>query len=311
MKKLIAIGEELIDFIPNVKGYEPKVGGAPLNVLGAFRKLGGNVLLYSAVGNDLFGQMIINYLIKNKIDYKRIKKVQEKTLLSFVTYNNNDREFYFSNLNPSYKYFNEFDLYEEDFLNTYAIHFCSVALKDGDMLLAHKKMIEIAKKYNVYISFDLNIRRQLYNDDNLLRNRIEEFINEADIIKISDDEFNFLYPNENFNTIFNNLLNKNAKLILYTLGSKGSYAINKENLIYLDAYKINKIVDTTGAGDGFIGSFLYQLAKNNIDLNKIDKLTLTNFLKFSNMFSGLSIRKKGAIASYPSKKEVLSNLINN
>ena len=254
--------------------------------------------------------MIINYLIKNKIENKRVIKVQEKTLLSFVNYNNNDRQFYFSNLNPSYKYFKPNDIYEEDFFNTYAIHFCSVALKEGNMLLAHKKIIEIAKKNNIYISFDLNIRRQLYNDDNLLKNRIEEFINEADIIKISDDEFAFLYPNEDFKTIFNKLLNKNAKLILYTLGSKGSYVINKENFIYLDAFKINKIIDTTGAGDGFIGSFLYQLAKNNIDLNKIDAATLTNYLKFSNMFAGLSIRKKGAIASYPNKREVLSNLIN-
>lgn len=317
MKKLIGLGEALIDFIPqeknkdlaDIKSFSPKVGGAPLNCLGAYQKLGGKTIYYTMVGKDPFGDKIINYLLKYKMDIKGIKNTSKaRTALAFVSYRNNDREFFFSNNNPSYNYFKEQYLNENDFKEAYAFHFCSVAIKSGTMLSAHKKALTYAKNHNLIISFDLNLRPQIYNDDLLLKERVKEFIPEANIIKIADDEFTFLFGDAPLIPTLTSLLNDNTKLILYTAGKDETIALTKKCVVRNTPPKTNPL-DTTGAGDGFIGSFLYQLARDEVsDLASLSEERLLSYLKFSNTFASLSTTKKGAISSYPSLKEVLLRL---
>ena len=314
MKKIIAIGESLIDFIPsdkinkieNISSFYPRVGGAPLNVLGAIAKLGGETLFYSTVGYDPFGLKIINYLKSNNINTSKIYIDKlAKTSLAFVSYVSNDRDFYFSSLKPSYAKYPLNMIKVSDFKDTYAIHFCSVALKDKSMRKAHYKALSLANKLNVLVSFDLNLRLNLYESKDLLKELVFEYMKYADIIKISDDEFKFLFNSKDVISSLRKLLNERTKLILYTAGQNGSMAITKNEVVKVPALKIVDIVDTTGAGDAFSGSFLYQLNVNNVkDLVNLTKEELTKYLSFSNKYAGLSTKKSGCITSYLTIKEM-------
>ena len=104
----------------------------------------------------------------------------------------------------------------------------------------------------------------------------------------------------------------NVKLVIYTTGSKGAYAFSKEHKAFSKATS-HKAADTTGAGDGFIGAFLNRLAMDNVKregLESLDSSRLQAYLDFANVCCGLSVTRKGAIASYPTETEILEEMKN-
>ncbi len=315
MKRIISIGEALIDMISidkessldNASGFIPKVGGAPLNVCGAISKLGGNSSIITMLGNDPFGDKIINYAKEFNIDTSFIKRTNKaNTSLAFVSRKaNGERDFSFYRKIGADMLLDEDDVKEEWFKDAYALHFCSVDLGDFPMRKAHEMAINYARKNNLIISFDPNLRFQLWDNLDNLKETVNEFINYADIIKISDEELSFITGYSNIEEAVNVLFRCNVKLIIYTCGKNGAYAITKKASAYNKGYCIENAVDTTGAGDGFIGSFLYQLESNNIiNLEDLTKEKLEEMLKFSNKFSAYSVLKEGSIASYPTKEDL-------
>lgn len=318
MKKLIAIGEALIDFIPgekskpikNVSAFYPNVGGAPANVCGAFTKLGGKSEMITQLGNDPFGDKIIDEFEKYGIGHSYVSRTDKaNTSLAFVALREDgNREFSFYRNPGADMLLSPESIKEEWFDDGYCLHFCSVSLGDFPMKYAHKKAIEIALKKNMIISFDPNIRLPLWKDENKLRAAVLEFMPLAHIVKISDEEIEFITGKKNVSDAKDILFRGNTKIVLYTKGAEGAefYRTHDNGN---SACENVQAVDTTGAGDAFIGSFLYKLYKNNItaeDLNKIPVETLLNALDFSNRFCTISITRAGAIASYPDNfKEVL------
>lgn len=307
---LFAIGEALIDFIPsetgcdfgNVKSFSPKVGGAPANVLGAFAKLGGKTQLITQLGNDPFGDKIVNELAGFNIGLDNVLLTDRaNTALAFVSLANDGNRTFSFYRNPSADMlYNAENIREEMFEDCYALHFCSVSLGNFPMKEAHKKAIELAKKQGAIISFDPNIRFPLWNDKRKLKEAIDEFLSSADIIKISDEEIEFITGTNDIEKGSKMLL-ENAKIVLCTCGAEGAYAFTKNAGVYVPSKKV-KAVDTTGAGDAFNGSFLYNLYRNGYErymLDKISKDELNQFVKVSNDYCGMSVQRQGAIESYP------------
>lgn len=226
MKKLMAIGEALIDFIPeeagkpmkDVCGFKPAVGGAPANVCGAYRKLGGAAEMITQLGNDPFGDKIVEEFKLYDIGTDHVLRTDEaNTSLAFVALKEDgNREFSFYR-KPGADMLMTADVVEKDwFENAFALHFCSVSLGDFPMKEAHKKAIEYAKA-----------------------------------------------------------------------------AAQGEKV---------KAYDTTGAGDAFIGSFLYQLSADGVEADTLENVTadkMEQYLTFSNRYCAESVTKAGAIASYP------------
>ena len=135
---------------------------------------------------------------------------------------------------------------------------------------------------------------------------MHEFIPYAHILKISDEELEFLTGKTEIQDALDGLFVGNVKMVIYTKGSDGAECYTKKASAFAPCEKV-KAVDTTGAGDGFIGSFLYQLFQNGINADNIDEVSaeqMEGFLKFSNKFCGYSVQKSGAIASYPTMKEI-------
>lgn len=318
MKKLIAIGEALIDFIPgekskpikNVSAFYPNVGGAPANVCGAFTKLGGKSEMITQLGNDPFGDKIIDEFEKYGIGHSYVSRTDKaNTSLAFVALKENgNREFSFYRNPGADMLLSPESIKEEWFDDGYCLHFCSVSLGDFPIREAHKKAIEIALRKNMIISFDPNIRLPLWKDKNKLREAVLEFMPLAHIVKISDEEIEFITGKKNVSDAKDILFRGNTKIVLYTKGADGAEFYRIHDTGY-SACEDVEAVDTTGAGDAFIGSFLYKMYENNItveNLNKIPVEILLNALDFSNRFCTISITRKGAIASYPDNfKEVL------
>ena len=318
MKKLIAIGEALIDFIPNekskpiknVSAFYPNAGGAPANVCGAFTKLGGKSEMITQLGKDPFGDKIIDEFEKYGIGHSYVLRTDKaNTSLAFVALNEKgNREFSFYRNPGADMLLSPENIKEEWFDDGYCLHFCSVSLGDFPMKEAHKKAIETALKKNMIISFDPNIRLPLWKDKNKLKEAVREFMPLAHIVKISDEEIEFITGKKDISEAKDILFRGNTKLVLYTKGSEGAEIHRLNDKGYSACEDVN-VIDTTGAGDAFIGSFLFKLYENNITADKLDSTpidTLVNALDFSNKFCTVSVTRRGAIASYPDNfKEVL------
>lgn len=315
-KKIVAIGEALIDFAPadtgkaikDTRAFEPNVGGAPANVCGAFVKLGGEALMLTQLGDDPFGDKIYEALRESGIDTSYIvRTTKANTSLAFVALKENgDREFSFYRKPGADMLYQPDAVPREVFDDAYALHFCSVSLGDFPMRDAHDRAIDYAKAAGAIVSFDPNLRKQLWDNQQDLYQAVQDFLPKADIVKISDEEVEFITGHSNIEDALPELFARGITLVIYTMGADGAVAYTENVQAKADGYLV-KAVDTTGAGDGFIGSFLNQLAAEDKSIEDIAKLSeeeLKRYLRFSNVFCSESVKKHGAISSYATKAEM-------
>ncbi|RDY28977.1 carbohydrate kinase [Romboutsia weinsteinii] len=320
MYKIITIGEALIDFIPNQKGcmlkevtgFERVAGGAPANVAAAVAKLSGNAYFISQLGQDAFGDHIVDVLNEANVNTDYVLRTNKaNTGLAFVSLKedgNRDFSFY---RNPSADMLLEDNqIQEEWFKDCKVLHFCSVDLVESPMKYAHKKAIEYASNNNAIISFDPNVRLPLWENHEECRSVILEFLPMSHIVKISDEELEFITGIKDESEALESLFVGNVKAVIYTKGPDGACFITRKNGIIKNVegkgIKV-KAIDTTGAGDSFIGSFLYQLGRKNINLSNIediDEKTLEGIIAFSNKYAADTTTKKGAISAMCTLKDL-------
>lgn len=289
---LYSIGEAIIDFLPHNGGYLPVVGGAPANVAACYSLLQKQAYYIGATGKDMFGDMIAAQLkaFDVKTDFL-IRTDKANTALSFVTLKaDGEREFTFYR-NPSADMFLQKEhLKNLNFTSNDILHFCSVDLIDMPVKDATIYAIEKIKAKKGLVSFDPNIRKSLWKDWSEYKKVVLQFLPYADIIKISQDELDFIFDNNNITTIVNQLL-KTAKVVLITMGQNGSYCFTKNKQYFQNAFDI-KAIDTTGAGDSFIATFL-----RYADINNPGSLPLA--IKKAAAVSAIVCSKKGVFSSLP------------
>ena len=229
--KLCGIGEALIDFIPEVKGQRLKdvpsfkrvAGGAPANVVGAVTKLGIPSKFLTKLGDDPFGDYIVEVLDEAGIDTSNIARDKEgETALAFVSLaSDGNRDFKFYRKNSADLRYSVEDI-PTDILNDCGmIHFCSVDLVESPMKEAHKKLIDMAIAQNVKVSFDPNLRFSLWDDLDQLKETVNDFLKYADIIKISDEELEFITGHTDIKDALDGLFADRAKYVIYTKGADG------------------------------------------------------------------------------------------
>lgn len=312
--RILCVGELLIDFIcsdVNVGleqgvNFVKKAGGAPANVAVTISKLGGKALYAGKVGNDSFGEFLKNMLDENGVDTSMLVKDKEaKTTLAFVSLKSNgERDFIFNRGADELHSYDE--LNEDEIEKCNIVHLGSAtALLGGTSKETYIKVMNFAKDREKFISFDPNYRSDLWKGR--IQNFIEiskEFIKAADFVKVSDEELSIISGEEDLNNGLEVLHKLGAKAIAVTLGKEGTLLSNRITSKIVQSINI-KSIDSTGAGDAFVGAVLYKLCEFENPkeiLNDFEKLeTITNF---ANKVGAIVCTKLGAIAAIPTLEEV-------
>ncbi|KAH9726149.1 putative fructokinase-5 [Citrus sinensis] len=303
----------LIDFVPDVSGvslaestgFLKAPGGAPANVACAITKLGGSSAFVGKFGDDEFGHMLVNILKQNNVKTEGVCfDNHARTALAFVTLKKNgEREFMFYR-NPSADM-----LLKDSELNMGLIkqakifHYGSISLISEPCRSAHMAAMKAAKDAGVLLSYDPNVRLPLWPSQDAARDGIKSIWNHADLIKVSDDEVNFLTKGGDAekDDVVMSLWHDNLKLLLVTYGAKGCGYFTKKFKGRVPGFSV-KTIDTTGAGDAFVGSFLVSVAKDDNIFN--DEGKLKEALIFSNACGAICTTQKGAIPALPPPDKV-------
>jgi fructokinase len=311
MYDVIALGELLIDFTPagfSDNGntlFEMNPGGAPANVLTAVTKLGGKCAFIGKVGDDQFGYFLKKVLENNQINTDGLKfTTKENTTLAFVHLDDKgDRSFTFYR-NPGADTMLEEEDIELDLIEKGKIfHFGSLSMTDEPSKSATLKAIEYAKQNKKIISYDPNWRPPLWENETVAKKEMILGLQYADIVKLSEDELQFLTGESNLEYGSKTLFDMGIKLVLVTLGAKGCYYRHTSGTGHIPAYRVN-VVDTTGAGDAFLGGVLYNISKIDYPIEKLKTQELEKIIDFANATGGLCTTKRGAIPAMPTLEEV-------
>ena len=309
---VIAMGELLIDFTMNGQSeqgnglFEACPGGAPCNVLAMLNKLGKKTAFLGKVGKDQFGVLLKNTLDETGIDTSNLKMDADvNTTLAFVhTFPDGDREFSFYR-NPGADMMLTEDDVDPEFLNKARLfHFGTLSMTHEGVRKATEKALDTAKENGLLISFDPNLRPPLWSSLELAKEQMEYGFQFCDILKISDNEIQFVSGKEAYDEGIQYLQEKyNIPLILLTLGKDGSRAYYKGMRVERSGFTMNTI-ETTGAGDTFCGSSLNYILEHGID--NLTEEELGEMLTFANAAAAVITTRKGAIRAMPEKEEVMS-----
>ena len=274
----------------------------------AFARLGGASSFLTQLGDDPFGHKIARELEACGIDLSHLVFTDKaNTALAFVSLEEDgNRTFSFYRKPSADLLYAPEQIDPAWFRDAFALHFCSVSLVDSPMRHAHLAAIGAAREAGAIVSFDPNLRFPLWPDREMLCQTVLQFAPLSHILKVSDEELEFLTGTADIEAALPQLFAGAVQLVLYTCGSKGAYAYTRAAHAFAPCQKV-RAVDTTGAGDGFIGSFLWQLSRDGVTVDKLEKLSckkLEEYLDFSNRFCALSVQKHGAIDSYPTLPEM-------
>jgi fructokinase len=313
LAKIFTIGEALIDFIPaekgvalkEVTGFVKEAGGAPANVACAVAKLGGESAFIGKLGADAFGDFLLSTLQDVGVDTRYVFRTTEaNTALAFVSLKaDGNRDFMFYRKPSADMLLAEADIEQSWFHAGDILHFCSVDLIEAPVKYAHIRAIQAMKAQGGIVSFDPNVRLPLWEDKEQCRQTILQFIPYTHILKISDEELEFITGIKDEKSAIASLFIGDVKLVIYTKGPNGAELHTPNYSISVPAQKV-KVLETTGAGDSFIGAFLYQISRQTIPLTDISKEAATQILEFAAIVAAITTTRKGAIQSLPSLEEV-------
>ncbi len=314
MKKfdLVAIGECLIDMIPcgvgelGVQTFSANPGGAPANVLAIYSRLGGNTAFLGKVGHDGFGDYLIENLKKANINTDNvIISPDHNTTLAFVHLSaDGDRSFSFYR-KGSADVMLDIDEINKDVLGDCSVfHFGSVSMTDEPSRTATLEAVKTAKASGAVISYDPNYRPLLWDDEETAAGWMLEGARLADVVKVSDEELTLITGEVDHFKGAQKLLSLGVSLVFVTLGALGAFYCNKNAHGLLKAYDV-KTIDTTGAGDTFLGSVLWLLrGKSAQEMAALTDSELQDMTDFANAAGSLATTKKGAIPAMPSLDEI-------
>lgn len=308
---VIALGELLIDFTMNGQSeqennmFEACPGGAPCNVLALLNKMGKKTAFIGKVGKDQFGALLRDTITEAGIDASNLMVDENvNTTLAFVhTFPDGDREFSFYRNPGADMMLTADEVNPEVVKDTKVFHFGTLSMTHEGVREATKKAVETAKANGCLVSFDPNLRPPLWGSLDLAKEQMEYGFGKCDILKISDNEIQFVSGKEDYDEGIAYLQETyNIPLILLTMGKDGSRAYYKGMRVERPGFSV-KAIETTGAGDTFCGSSLNYLVDH--DFENLTEEQLGEMLTFANAAAALVTTKKGAIKAMPVKEEVL------
>ena len=316
MIDVVALGELLIDFATQStdgEGYPTMAahpGGAPANFLAALTNFGAKTALIGKVGSDTFGKLLLGTLQKAGIETRGMVVTDDVfTTLAFVTFDaQGDREFAFSRKPgaDTCLHFEEIDLSLIDEAKVF--HFGTLSLTDEPARSATYQAVAYAKNKGKLITYDPNLRKPLWADLEEAKRQLIWGLGQADVVKISDEEVEFLFGlgvQEGAKYILENF---GVKLVFVTCGADGCLFKNAVAEGHVPSLAGIKVIDTTGAGDIFGGSAVSQILKIGKAPETLTEEELRQVVRFACTSAGLSTTRSGGISSVPAYDDVIANM---
>ena len=312
MPKALCIGELLIDFVsttPDVSlagapGFVKAPGGAPANVAVGLAKLGIDAGFIGKVGADAFGDFLREVLQENSVDTTYlIAGEASRTTLAFVATRSDgmkDITFY---RHPGADIQLSPDEIDTGYVQSAELfHYGSVSLSHSPSREATLQAIQSAKASGAMLSYDPNLRLMLWDNPNDAKHWIWEVMPYADVVKISEEEWEFVTGDVELANGIERILGLGAKLLVVTLGERGCYYTNGTADGYVNGFAVD-VLDTLGAGDAFVAAMLMQLMKHE-DIRALDAPRLDAIMRYANAAGALATQKIGVIPALPTPSEI-------
>lgn len=310
---VVALGELLIDFTENgasAQGntlFEACPGGAPCNMLAMLRKLGKECAFIGKVGNDMFGRLLRQVILDAGIQADTLILDDEiPTTLAFVkTLPDGDREFSFYRKPGADMMLTEAELPLDLIQNAKIFHFGTLSMTHPGIRAATIRAVEYAKENGALISFDPNLRPPLWDNLELAREQIAWGLARCDILKIADNELEFMTGEQDYEKGAAILRRQypNIQVLNVTAGAHGSYCFYADQgPVYVPGFTLGGTIETTGAGDTFCASVLSFLLENGV--TGLTPEQRKDMLRFANAAAYIVTTRKGAIRAMPEREEV-------
>ena len=306
MTDIYSIGEMLIDFIPGSEpaSYIRKAGGAPANVAIAVVKNGLSASMCCKVGDDDFGRFLMDTLAENGVTAASPELCKEAiTTMAFVTLaEDGDRKFTFARKPGADIMLKEEDVREADLRDAAIVHAGSCSLSAQPEASATVKALRLGHEFGKLVSFDVNYRNVMWNDDEAACTAaVVDILKYVDLLKISEEEVEMMGGE----AAIPELMRKHGiAVVVETLGSQGAQAFFDGQVIRVQGRKV-KAVDATGAGDAFWGAFLSKLRLSGVaSAADLSADILREALEYGNISGCICVQSKGAIASIPTRAQI-------
>ncbi|WP_100753941.1 aminoimidazole riboside kinase [Vibrio salilacus] len=301
MNKVWVTGDAVVDLIPQSPStYLKCPGGAPANVAVAVARLNGQSAFFGRVGQDPLGRFMQQTLREENVDtqFMLLDDAQRTSTVIVDLDDRGERSFTFM-VKPSADQF----LLEQDippFKTGQWLHVCSIALANEPSRSTTLEAMRRIKSVGGYVSFDPNLREEVWAEPQLLKSVVHQAIKLADVVKFSDDELMYLTDTQSLNAGLSAIKQYRNTLVLVTQGAKGAWVVynNTQRLI---AGQPVKPVDTTGAGDAFVGGLLAQLSQYDDWKNDV---TIELAVQWANGCGALATTQKGAMTALPTQAEL-------
>jgi len=313
---ILCFGEALIDFHAEgddghgyARHFTPYAGGAPANVAVAIARLGGHARFAGMLAQDRFGDFLLDHLRHAGVGTDDVARTDEaNTALAFVTLDaHGERSFSFYRPPSADLLFRATHFRAQTFDGLAVFHACSNSLTDPALAAATLVGMQRAQQAGALVSFDLNLRAALWPRDRDPRPEVWPALLLADVVKLSAEEFTWLAV-DGEEAALERLWSGRARLVLVTHGADTMRWFHPDAEGELPSYRV-KAVDSTAAGDAFVGGLLCQLAAQNIRASDLDTLIsalprLHATLRYAAACGALAVTRHGSFSAMPDDNEV-------
>jgi fructokinase len=296
---ILCCGEALIDMIPDQNGaFVPHPGGAVFNTAIGLGRQGMDVGLLSGVSTDLFGQVLVASLEDSDVTIDHLIRSDRPTTLAFVTLSNGTASYAFYDENTAGRMLLSKDLPRALPERIDALFFGGISLAVEPCANFYLAVLKENAAERL-VMLDPNIRPQFIQDEGRYRERLGQILEHTDILKVSDEDLNWIDPTEaDLNYKVQKILKRGPKIVCLTLGAIGVKLFSGEGLIAQAAPTPVDVVDTVGAGDAFNAGFLTSLSRSNHKPKAVieskSAAELKNAIDFATAFASDTVERQGS-----------------
>ena len=309
MGKIVALGEVVSDIyrgeeLSDVElGFVARPGGAPANVAVAASRLGSEAAFVGSVGQDLFGDFILQALDSEGVDTSGVSRQSPptRTSLAFVEIGTDgDREFTFYRSSPAAdELLSPEDVTGDLVSGATFVNFGSIPLIREPVRSATHRIAELARVQEIPVAFDVNFREHLWESAKAAREAVDQLLDLSMIVKLADDELTPLLGTDDVEEATRMLLDRGVSLVLVSKGPEGAFYATEEYSGEVPTFDIGEIVDATGAGDAFLAATLVHLSEKPFEEDRVREATLRGCAA-----GALACTDYGAMRALPTKEEL-------